>query len=223
MALSLKVIMLGPPGAGKGTQAARISDNLGVPRVSSGDLFRDHQNRDTELGRLARSYMEQGVLVPDEVTIEMVLDWINSNAESGGFLLDGFPRTLVQAQALDRALSDSGGIDKALYINVGREELVRRLTGRLICRRCQTPYHMDSSPPDLAGECDRCGGDLYQRDDDRPEAVGKRIGVYSEETEPLVDYYRTAGILEEVEGEGSIREVGSALESALSSPSPRAE
>ena len=211
----LKVILLGPPGAGKGTQAARIAGSLGIPRASSGDMFRDHQNRDTELGRLARSYMERGVLVPDDVTIKMVVGWIRAHEDAGGFLLDGFPRTLAQAEALDRALAGAGGIDKVLYVKVPREELVSRLSGRLMCRACQAPYHVESAKPRRPGRCDRCGAELYQRDDDKPQAVRRRIRVYLEETEPLVQYYREAGKLEEVDGEGSIEEVGQALAAAL--------
>ena len=207
---------MGPPGAGKGTQAGQISDSLGIPRVSSGDLFRDHQRRDTELGRLAHSYMERGVLVPDDVTIEMVMEWINSHQSAGGFLLDGFPRTLAQAKALDRALAAEGGIDRVLYIRVQREELVRRLSGRLICRGCQTPYHIESAPPERPGVCDRCGSELYQRDDDKPEVVRRRIQVYIDETEPLVEYYRKASVLQEVDGESSIEEVSRALVEAIS-------
>lgn len=210
-----RVILLGPPGAGKGTQAARIAESLSVPKVASGDLFRDHQARDTELGRLARSYMERGELVPDDVTIKMVMEWVAAHEGEGGFLLDGFPRTLAQAQALDREMAGSGGIDRALYINVNTEELVRRLAGRLICRNCQTPYHEDSSPPEMAGKCDRCGGELYQRDDDKAEAVQKRLGVYFKETEPLVGFYREAGVLREIVGEGTVEDVGTALLEAI--------
>ena len=213
--VDLKVILMGPPGAGKGTQAALLADELGVPRISSGDLFRDHQDRDTELGRLARSYMERGVLVPDDVTIKMVKEWIDANAKDGGFLLDGFPRTNAQAEALDEALASRGGVDKAVYIKVPRQELIRRLSGRLICRGCQTPYHAEFSPPQRPGICDLCGGELYQRDDDKPEAVRKRIQVYLEETEPLVEYYRRAGKLAEINGEGPVEEVGEALLAAL--------
>ena len=212
----MKVILLGPPGAGKGTQAARVAESLNIPRVSSGDLFRDHQKRDTELGRLARTYMERGVLVPDSVTIDMVMDWVNGREDSGGFLLDGFPRTLAQAEALDGEMADSGGLDWAVNIKVSQEELVRRLGGRLICGSCQTPYHIDSSPPSQRGKCDRCGGTLYQRDDDKPDAVAKRIQVYFEETEPLVEYYRQVGILREVEGERPVQNVTKALLEVLS-------
>lgn len=210
-----RVILLGPPGAGKGTQAARIAENLSVPKVASGDLFRDHQARDTELGRLARTYMERGDLVPDDVTIRMVMEWVEAHEREGGFLLDGFPRTLAQAEALDREMVESGGIDRALYINVNTEELFRRLAGRWICRSCQTPYHEQSSPPSVAGKCDRCGGDLYQRDDDNAEAVQKRLGVFFKETEPLVQFYRETGILREVDGVGTVDGVGAMLLDAV--------
>lgn len=213
----MKVILLGPPGAGKGTQAARVAEDLDIPGVASGDLFRDHQQRDTELGRLARSYMERGVLVPDDVTIGMVMEWVEAHRDVSGFLLDGFPRTLAQAEALERAMAGRGGIDRALYIGVSHGELVRRLGDRLICRTCQTPYNMASSPPAEPRKCDRCGGELYQREDDKPEAVETRIQVYLEETEPLVGHYRKAGILSEIDGERPIEEVTGALLKALRS------
>ena len=211
----MKVILIGLPGAGKGTQAAKAADSLGVPRVSSGDLFRDHQNRDTELGQLARSYMERGVLVPDDVTIKMVMGWVAAHKDEGGFVLDGFPRTLGQAEALGKAMAGQGGIDGAVNIEVSRGELMRRLAGRLICRNCQTSYHKEFAPPQGPGECDLCGGELYQRDDDKPEAVKKRIQVYLSETAPLVEYYRKAGILREVDGEGTVEQVGEAIMKAL--------
>jgi adenylate kinase len=208
---ALKVVLLGPPGAGKGTQAARVAEYLEVPSVASGDLFRDHQKRDTELGRLARSYMQRGVLVPDEVTIRMVTEWIETEPGDGGFLLDGFPRTLGQAEALDGALSSTSGLDRVLYIRVSDEELVRRLTGRLVCRGCGATFHKVSNPPPAHGACGECESELYEREDDRPEAVGKRLEVYFSETAPLIGYYREAGILREVEGEQSIDEVGREL------------
>ena len=207
----MKVILLGPPGAGKGTQAARLAVRLGVMRVSSGDLFREHQEKETELGDLARSFMERGVLVPDDVTIKMVMEWINGPNQAKGFVLDGFPRTQAQAEALDRELDGRGGIDKVLYIKVSQEELIRRLSGRLVCRGCQTPYHREFSPPEEAYKCDRCGGELYQRDDDKAQAVKKRIQVYEEETEPLVQYYRQGGKLREIDGLGSIEGVEQAV------------
>ena len=212
----LKLILLGPPGAGKGTQAAMLAEEMGVPRVSSGDLFRDHQSRNTELGLLAKSYMERGVYVPDDVTIGMVMEWIDGQEGRGGYLLDGFPRTLAQAEALGEAVKDKGGLDIALNIRVGTEELVRRLSSRLICRGCQTPYSRDPSGTTAEGCCEACGGELYQREDDRPEAIGKRLETYFEETEPLVDYYRQAGILREVDGEGTVGEVRTAIGAALS-------
>ena len=175
--------------------------------MSSGDLFRDHQERNTDLGKLARSYMERGVLVPDDVTIKMVMEWIEDHEGPDGVLLDGFPRTLAQAEALDAALAGHGGIDRAVNIKVPIDEVVRRLAGRLVCRDCQTPYDREFSPPKEPGVCDRCGGELYQRDDDRPEAVKKRIEVYFDETEPLIKHYRQAGVLKEVEGEGPVEEV----------------
>lgn len=214
-AASLKVILLGLPGAGKGTQASLMSDAFGLPKVSSGDLFREHQQRNTELGQLARSYMERGVLVPDEVTIGMVMEWIDREAGSGGFLLDGFPRTETQAAALDSVMENRGGIDKAIYIRVSEEELIRRLSDRLLCSECQAPH--SARGPGAATACTRCGGTLYQRDDDKPEAVRKRIEVYMEETAPLIGHYRGLGILEEVEGEGSVEEVRRGLAALIAS------
>lgn len=207
----MKIILLGPPGAGKGTQATRLANKLEVSQASSGELFRQHQQKDTELGRLARSFMERGVLVPDDVTIGMMMEWINAPEQTRGFVLDGFPRTLTQAEALDGALACKGGADRVLNIKVSRDELVRRLDGRLICRQCQTPYHQEFSPPLEAGKCERCGGELYQRDDDKPEAVKTRIKVYMEESEPLVEYYRGTGNLREINGEDTIEHVGREL------------
>jgi len=209
--VGLKILLLGPPGAGKGTQATKIAEDLEVSQASSGNLFRQHQRNDTELGRLARSFMERGVLVPDDVTIGMMMEWINAPEQAKGFVLDGFPRTLAQAEALDGALVDKGGADRILNIKVSEDELVRRLSGRSICRQCQRPYHQEFSAPREPGTCDRCGGELYQRDDDKPEAVKTRIKVYLEESEPLVEYYRKTGRLKEVNGEDTIEHVGRAL------------
>ena len=209
--MELKILLLGPPGAGKGTQATKIAEEFGVSQASSGDLFRQHQRNNTELGRLARSFMERGVLVPDDVTIGMMMEWINAGEQAKGFVLDGFPRTLAQAEALDGALAEKGGVDRILNIKVSEGELVRRLSGRSICQRCQRSYHQEFAAPREAGTCDRCGGELYQRDDDKPEAVKTRIRVYLEESEPLVAYYRRTGRLKEIDGEDTIEHVGRAL------------
>ena len=202
---------MGPPGSGKGTQASLLADRLGVTGASSGELFREHDRKDTELGRLARSFMERGAYVPDDVTIRMMMEWIEAPEQAKGFVLDGFPRTLSQAEALDKALESKGGVDFVLYVDVPERELIRRLSGRLICRVCQAPYHLAFSPPTQAGKCDRCEGELYQREDDRPEVVKRRIEVYLEETAPLIEYYRRVGKLREVNGEGAIEEIGQAL------------
>ena len=167
------------------------------------------------MGRLVSSYMDRGALVPDEVTIKMVMEWINDPEQERGFVLDGFPRTLAQAEALDTRLGESETIDSVLYMDVSDEELKRRLTGRLICRDCQTPYHTSFSPPRLAGKCDSCGGELYRRADDMPEAVEKRIKVYQEETEPLVQYYRQRGKLAEINGQAPVEQVGESLIEAV--------
>lgn len=211
----MKIILLGPPGAGKGTQAARVAARKGLPKVSSGDLFRDHQIRDTGLGRMARSYMEKGVLVPDEVTINMVMDWIGHQTNGRGYLLDGFPRTLAQAQALDGELSEQSGLDKAVYIRVSQQVLVRRIGGRLFCQGCQAPYHKEFNPPRHKDSCDTCCSHLFQREDDKPGAVEKRFEVYREQTEPLIEHYRRASVLAEVSGEGNIDEVTEALLGAI--------
>ena len=211
----MNIILMGPPGSGKGTQAANLADALEIYAVSSGDLFRDHQRRNTELGQLARSYMERGVYVPDDVTIGMITEWINDPAHSAGFVLDGFPRTQAQAQALDQALSGRGGIDRVIFIRVSDDELVRRLSGRILCRECQRPYNLNSSPPSTAGRCDECDGELYQRDDDKAAVVARRIEVYNQETQPVVDYYRDAGNLTEIDGEQSVEAVGDALSAAV--------
>ena len=209
--LVLKVVLLGPPGSGKGTQAAQVADHLGVPKVASGDLFRDHQRRDTKLGRMARSYMKRGLYVPDDVTIRMVTEWIENETENDGFLLDGFPRTMGQAEALDAELSIGGGLDAALYIRVSNDELVRRLTGRLVCRGCGATYHAVFNPPCAPDACDDCPGELHQREDDKPQAVNTRLEVFFSETRPLIDRYREYGILREVDGEQSIDQVRQAL------------
>ncbi len=209
-------MLLGAPGSGKGTQAAVVAQRLGIDHIASGDLFREAANRGDELGQEVKAYMEKGLLVPDEVVIKMILERLSASDSARGFILDGFPRTLEQAEALDRSLEQSEGkIEKAVYIKVSTEELVKRLGGRLICRNCQTPYHEISSPPKVAGRCDLCGDELYRRPDDAPQTVRKRLEVYFAETAPLIAYYREAGKLVEINGERGIEEVGEELIAAL--------
>lgn len=208
----MNVVLLGAPGAGKGTQASVLTAELGMVHVASGDLFRRALQEQTELGLLAKSYMEKGGLVPDEVTINMVLERIRKPDCAGGVLFDGFPRTLSQARALDDKLSAEGrAIDRAVYIEVPEEELVKRLSGRWICRNCQTPYHAVSSPPRVAGNCDACGGELYQRADDREETVRERLKVFLSQTLPIVDYYAKQGKLIRVDGNGLIEDVSAVM------------
>ena len=211
----MKIILMGPPGSGKGTQASYIASFAGVNSVSSGDLFRDNLARDTELGRLAKTYMDQGKYVPDNVTIDMVMLWIEAPANREGFVLDGFPRTLMQAEALDDRLSELGGVDKVILFNVPEVELVKRLSGRILCRKCQMPFHKEFSPPKNDGECDKCGGELFQRDDDTEVVVRKRLKVYTEETDPVVDWYRKTINIVEIDGSQGIRDVEASLNEAL--------
>jgi len=210
------IIFLGAPGAGKGTQAARVAQELKLAHIATGDLFRQAQEQGTELAMEAKSYMEKGMLVPDEVTIRIVLERISSPDCELGVIFDGFPRNLKQAEALDTALVQKGrAIDKVVYIKVSEQELLERLSGRWICRQCQTPYHAVNSPPKVWGKCDKCGGELYQRPDDTVETVKKRLVVYFAETAPLIDYYNRADKLLEIEGEGDVDEVAGRIVEAL--------
>jgi adenylate kinase len=210
------IIFLGPPGAGKGTQAANVARKLNLIHIASGDLFRQALEKGTELGIKAKSYMEKGELVPAQITIRMVLERLSAPGSERGAILDGFPRNLEQAQVLDKALSKQGkAIDKVVYIKVSKEELLKRLSGRWVCRQCQAPYHATDSPPRVWGKCDKCGGELYQRPDDTIESVRKRLEVYSVETTPLIDYYGRGGKLVEIDGEGSVAEVGRRITTAL--------
>lgn len=212
----LKLILLGAPGAGKGTQAVTLSKKLGLAHVATGDLFRKEQESGSELGKIAKSYMEKGQLVPDEITVKMLLGRISAPDCAKGFILDGFPRTLEQAKALDKALEAQGnGIDSVLYMKVSTKELLRRLSGRWICRDCQTPYNIVEKPPKVKGRCDRCGGELYQRADDTEETAKKRLDVYFAQTMPLIEYYTKAGKLIEVNGEQSIEAVSKDILAAL--------
>lgn len=212
------LVLLGPPGSGKGTQAERLKEQLGLLHVASGDLFRENIGNETELGLLAKEYINRGQLVPDDVTIVMMRERLQQLNGDDGVILDGFPRTQPQAQALDRMLADRGRqLNGVLYIAVPDEELVRRLSGRWICRQCQTSYHTIFSPPAKEGMCNACGGELYQRDDDKPETVRARLKVYHQQTSPLIDYYRQAGLLVEVDGAGDIETVSTALLEAVRS------
>ena len=189
------LVLLGAPGAGKGTQADILTDRKGLAHVSSGDLLRLHRQQETELGQLAQSYMDRGDLVPDDLVIRMVLDKLSEETDGPGVVLDGFPRTAPQAEALDEALGGNG-IDKVLHVKVPEDELVRRLSNRYICRGCSRPYTAES----MGRLCEFCGGELYQREDDMPEAVRNRLQVYSAQTYPLIDYYKGKGKLVEVNG-----------------------
>ena len=202
------LVLLGAPGSGKGTQAQALSQKLGVAHLASGDLFRQAAEKGTSLGLLAKSYMEKGALVPDEVTIQMVLERLSSDDSVLGCVFDGFPRTWTQARARDEGLSGQHkAIDKAIYRKVSNEELLKRLSGRWLCRNCQAPYHVTASPPKTPGRCDRCGGELYQRSDDTEETIKERLKVYFDQTTPLFDYYKGGEKLVEVNGELAMREV----------------
>ena len=210
------IIFVGAPGAGKGTQAANVARELNLVHIASGDLFRQALEKGTELGIKAKSYMERGRLVPNQITIAMVLERLSAPDSRRGAILDGFPRNLEQAEALNKALAQQGKtVDKVIYIKVSEEELMKRLGGRWICRQCQTPYHITSSPPKVWGKCDKCGGELYQRPDDSKESVKKRLKVYFAETTRLIDYYTRAGKLVEVDGKGDVAEVTNRIITAL--------
>jgi adenylate kinase len=210
------IVLLGAPGAGKGTQADFLNKQLKLAHIASGDLFRQALSKGTELGLQAKAFMEKGQLVPNEITIKMVLERISSPDCQAGIILDGFPRNVEQAKALDEALKvQNKGIDKAVYIKVSEAELLTRLTGRWICRVCQTPYHEVNSPPKVAGKCDKCGGELYQRADDNTQTIKKRLEVFFAETAPLIDYYSKTGKLLEVQGEGTMEAISARIVSAL--------
>ena len=210
------IILFGAPGAGKGTQAVYVAQKLNLVHIATGDLFRQAIEQGTELGIQAKSYMEKGMLVPGEITIRMVLERMSAPDCESGVVFDGFPRSLDQARALDEALAKQAkAIDRVVYIKASEEELLKRFSGRWICRNCQTPYHAIDSPPKIWGKCDQCGGELYQRPDDTDETAKKRLQVYFAQTAPLIDYYTRAGKLIEVNGEGGIDEVGRRIIVAL--------
>ena len=200
--------MLGAPGAGKGTQAKQIADKYGVPHISTGDIFRANIKNGTELGKKAKEYMDQGLLVPDELTCDLVMDRIQQDDCKNGFILDGFPRTIPQAEALTAALEKIGQkMDYAIDVDVPDENIVNRMSGRRACLNCGATYHIVSIPTKVEGICDRCGSPVVLRDDDKPETVLKRLGVYHDQTQPLIDYYTQSGILKEVDGTIDIDDV----------------
>lgn len=211
------LIITGLPGAGKGTQAERIVDVYGIPHISTGDMFRAAMQNGTELGKQAKSYMDKGELVPDEVTNGIVKERLQEEDTKNGFLLDGFPRTLVQAKALDKIMSElRKNIDAVINIEVNPDVLKARLTGRIICRNCGATYHLINHPPKVEGVCDRCGShDLYQREDDKPETVENRIRVNQEQSKPILDFYSEKGLLHTVNGEIGIENVFSEIQSLI--------
>jgi len=213
--LSARVAFLGPPGAGKGTQARELAQEWRVPHLATGDMLREAVAAGTPLGREAKGYMDQGALVPDDVIIRMMGERLGKADAGRGFILDGFPRTIAQAEALAKLLKDLGQtLDTVIYFDVSEPELLRRLTGRRVCRACGHSYHMTSNPPKRAGVCDECGGELYQRDDDAETTVRKRLDVYQRQTAPLLDYYRQRSLLATVSGEGPLATIRGAIRAA---------
>lgn len=213
----MKIIMLGAPGAGKGTQAKMIADKYQIPHISTGDIFRANIKNGTELGKKAKTYMDQGLLVPDELVVDLVVDRVQQEDCEKGYVLDGFPRTIPQAESLDAALEKlEESIDYAINVEVPDENIVRRMSGRRACVQCGATYHIVHIPTKVEGICDRCGSELILRDDDKPETVEKRLKVYHEQTQPLIDYYATKGNLVEVDGTKDMNEVFSDIVDILS-------
>lgn len=212
----MKIIMLGAPGAGKGTQAKKIADNYGIPHISTGDIFRANIKNGTELGKKAKEYMDQGLLVPDELVVDLVVDRVQKEDCVKGYVLDGFPRTIPQAEALDAALTALGtAIDYAIDVDVPDANIVRRMSGRRACVACGATYHIAHIPPKQEGICDRCGSTLILRDDDKPETVTRRLEVYHAQTQPLIDYYSSKGVLRTVDGTKDMEAVFAEITSIL--------
>lgn len=212
----MKIIMLGAPGAGKGTQAKMIAEKYGVPHVSTGDIFRANIKNGTELGKEAKQYMYQGLLVPDELTVRILLDRVAQDDCKNGYVLDGFPRTIPQAEVLDSELSKLGDhIDYAIDVDVPDENIIKRMSGRRACLTCGATYHIEHVPPKTEGICDKCGSELVLRDDDKPETVKNRLNVYHEQTQPLIDFYTNKGVLKTVDGTLPMEEVFAAITAIL--------
>ena len=212
----MKIIMLGAPGAGKGTQAKMIADKYGVPHISTGDIFRANIKNGTELGLEAKKYMDQGLLVPDELTVRILLDRVAQDDCKNGYVLDGFPRTIPQAEVLDSELTKLGDhIDYAINVDVPDENIVKRMSGRRACLTCGATYHIEHVPPKKEGICDVCGSELVLRDDDKPETVKNRLNVYHEQTQPLIDFYTEKGVLKTVDGTVPMEEVFAAITAIL--------
>ncbi len=204
----MRMILLGPPGSGKGTQAQKLIEKFQVPQVSTGDLFRSAAKNQTALGKKAKEYMDRGALVPDQVVIGMVEERMKQPDCKKGFILDGFPRTIPQAQALDKMLAGLGmNVDAVVEVDVPDQEVVRRISGRRTCRNCSAMYHIEFNKPKAAGKCDKCGSELYQRDDDKEEVIKSRLKVYHDQTAPLVEFYSKKNLVKKVDGIGSIDEI----------------
>jgi len=211
----MRVVLFGPPGSGKGTQASLLKEKYGLAHIATGDILREAVANKTEVGLKAKSYMDRGELVPDDVVIAIVKDKLQSIGEVG-FILDGFPRTIAQAEALDRALVELGKpLDAVVNLQVDEEELVRRLSGRRVCPSCGEPYHLESKPPKVDEVCDKCGAALLQREDDKPEAIRNRLRVYREQTEPVLGYYASKGILKNIDAVGEIEQIASRIVDAV--------
>ena len=212
----MKIIMLGAPGAGKGTQAKMLAAKYDIPHISTGDIFRANIKNGTELGAKAKEYMDKGLLVPDELVVDLIMDRFQADDCKNGYILDGFPRTIPQAEALDKALAAVGeSIDYAINVEVPDENIVNRMSGRRACVGCGATYHIKYSPTKVEGKCDTCNGDLIIRDDDKPETVLNRLNVYHEQTQPLIDYYSAKGVMKEVDGTVDMNDVFDAIVAIL--------
>jgi adenylate kinase len=215
----MRVIFLGPPGVGKGTQADFVAQNYGIPKLSTGDLLRESVAKETSLGKEAKGYMNRGELVPDAVVIGLVEEKLGSPECQKGFLLDGFPRTVTQADQLSTYLTSRGeNLDQVVYFSLSKDEIVRRISGRRSCPDCKAVYHLESVPPKLEGICDTCGSSLIQRNDDKPETIESRLAVYQEQTAPLIEYYKVRNILGELDGAGLVPAVQDRLVALLAQP-----